>query len=673
MPTKRVPAPLLSALFEQSEVGFAVLDRELRYLGINEALAQMNGVTIEDTLGRTLEEVIPAIASEWRQPFEKVFASGEPIRDLELRGTTPAGEGVWLESIYPLRNAEGEIDAIGFVVVDIAHRARTEAELDSVNTLLEEVLQRAPVGLAVFDPELRFTRINDALAEINRRPAEEHIGKRVDELLGPAGETVMELLREVVRTQRAIKDVEFDDPGDGEGDGRFFLANYFPLPEGAVGSLIVDATEQVRELQRQKEQAERAEHLQRFSSRLAGSARADEVAQALAEDCCVAVGMERGLVSLVSDRDRVIGEVRALEIAASVGYPEDALEPFRRVSIDSPSPGAEALRDNQPHWYESADDHARQHPEFADAYRGAGNEAGAMIPLVASGRSLGYLALAHPEPKSFSSSERERVLAIADQAAQALARAFLHEREHELAHALQDSLLPKPVGDHPQVEVSCCYLPAGTVARVGGDWYDVVDLPGGELLLIVGDIAGHGTQAAAEMAELSAVVRSQALAGAGPADCLDFLGRYAAALPHFPFATVCCCRFAPATGELRWARAGHPPPLACGESGIRYLDGGLGPAIGIAGDGGGYEEATVSLTPAETVLLYTDGLIEQKRPGYDEGLALLAGKIDSGNCPPSGLVKQIERELKAEELEDDVALLAFALDGRPGSGAGQYG
>jgi PAS domain S-box-containing protein len=662
MPTRRVPAEMLSALFEESEVGFAVLDQELRYLGINEALARMNGVTIEDTVGRTLEEVVPAIAAEWRQPFEEVFATGAPIRELELRGTTPAGEGVWLESIYPLRNAAGEIDALGFVVVDIARRAQAEVERDSVNLLLEGVLQRAPVGLAVFDSELRFTRVNDALAEINRRPAAEHIGRKAEELPGPGGERSLELLRQVMSSGKAVNDVALQDSGEGEETERHFLVSYFPLPGGGVGSVVLDATEQVRELRRQKEQARRSEQLRRFADRLAQSARADEVAQALAEDCCATVGMERGLVALVSDRDRALGEVRALEIAASVGYPEAALDPFRRIPIDRPSPGAQAVRDGKPRWFESAADHARKHPDYAELYQQAGNEAGAVIPLLAGGRGLGYLALAHPKPKTFSSEERERVLAIADQAAQALARAFLHEREHELAHALQDSLLPEPVGDHPRIEVSCCYLPAGTIARVGGDWYDVVDLPDQEVLLIVGDIAGHGSRAAAEMAELSAVLRSQALAGAAPAQCLDFLRNYAAARPRFPFATVCCCRLAPDSGELRWARAGHPPPLIAGEQGARYLDDGLGPAIGIDDDSGRpYEEASVQLDPTETVLLYTDGLIEQGRPGYDAGLSSLAERIDSSSCRPTQLVQRIEGALKTEELEDDVALLAFAL------------
>lgn len=661
MPTRRVPAELLSALFEESEVGFAVLDHDLRYLGINEALAQMNGVSIEETLGRTMDEVVPELADVARSTFAGVFASGKAIRDLELHGATPAGEGVWLESIYPLRSASGEVEALGVVVVDIARRARAEAELDSVNTLLEEVLQQAPVGLAVFDSELRFTRVNDALAEINRRPAAEHIGKTVAELLGPAGEPVEKLLREVITTQRPIKDVEVQDPGDGQAPDRFFLANYFPLPGGSVGSLVLDATDQVTELKRQKEQADRAEHLRRFSSRLAESARANEVAQALAEDSCLAMGMERGLVSLVSDRDREIGGVRALEVAASVGYPEEAIASFRRVLIDAPFPGPDSLRDGRARWFEDADEHEREYPELAPYYRKAGNQAGAVIPLLSAGRPLGYLALAHPEPKPLSREERTRVLALCDQATQALARAFLHEREHELAHALQDSLLPEPVGEHPRIDVSCSYLPAGTVARVGGDWFDVVDLPEQEVLLIVGDIAGHGTRAAAEMAELSAVIRSQALAGAAPAECLRFLSRYAAARPHFPFATVCCCRLAPDSSELRWARAGHPPPLVAGAAGARFLDGGLGPAIGIDGTDKPFAEESVRLDVTETVLLYTDGLIEQGRPGYDAGLAALAERIDSSSCRPAQLVKRIEGELAGEELEDDVAMLAFAL------------
>lgn len=530
MPTSRVPPPLLSALVEQAEVGFAVLDRELRFVGLNEALAQMNGVAVAAHIGRTLEEVVPAIAAEARRPFESVFADEEPIRDLEIRSTTPAGEGVWLESVYPLRNGNGEVEAIGVVVVDIADRART------------------------------------------------------------------------------------------------------------------------------------SEHLQRLSTRLAQAGTAQEIARVMAEDCAVAVGMERSAVSLVADRDRDDGEVRYVELAASVGYSEQALENFRRVPLDAPFPGSSSLRDGRARWYSTSEELEREFPDLAPVYRAAGNVAGAVIPLMISGRPLGYLALAHPEPRPFAAAERERALAIADQAAQALGRAFLHEREHQLAHTLQESLMPEAVHKHPGVEVACGYLPAGTVARVGGDWFDVIDLPGDEVLLIVGDVAGHGVQAAAEMAELSAVLRSQALAGAEPAAGLDFLRRYSADRPHFPFATVCCCRLSPASGELRFARAGHPPPLLAGPDGVRYLDGGLGAAIGIEADPAGEaEECTVRLAPGETVLLYTDGLIEQGRPGYDEGLTRLAERVAPRAAKPSQLVDGIEEELGREELEDDVAVLAFSL------------
>ena len=169
------------------------------------------------------------------------------------------------------------------------------------------------------------------------------------------------------------------------------------------------------------------------------------------------------------------------------------------------------------------------------------------------------------------------------------------------------------------------YLPTADGAAAGGDFYDALALSGGRLGIAVGDVVGHGPGAAAAMGQLRSALRAYALEGRAPARVLQLLSRYAEGVPGARGATVVYAVIDPGAREVRYATAGHPPPLllAPGEA-PRYLNGARGVPLDRA-LGHVYTDATASLAENGTLILYSDGAIERRGEGLEAGLARLAG------------------------------------------------
>ncbi|HWB36169.1 MAG TPA: PP2C family protein-serine/threonine phosphatase, partial [Rugosimonospora sp.] len=176
--------------------------------------------------------------------------------------------------------------------------------------------------------------------------------------------------------------------------------------------------------------------------------------------------------------------------------------------------------------------------------------------------------------------------------------------------ALQRALLPATVPVVAGARIAARYLLADDEAGAGGDWYDALALPGGRVALVVGDVVGHGIGATAAMAQLGAILRARLRDGAGPAEAVRCLDRYAAEVPAARASTLCLAVLACGTGELEYHTAGHPPPLLVSGGQARYLPGSGG---GPLGTGGPIRFARTRMAPDDLLLLYTDGLVE--RPG----------------------------------------------------------
>ncbi len=246
----------------------------------------------------------------------------------------------------------------------------------------------------------------------------------------------------------------------------------------------------------------------------------------------------------------------------------------------------------------------------------------AFLPLIASGRPVGACVLGFERPRTYSAEVRTVLTALAGLIAQALERARLYDSEAALARGLQEALLPHRLSEHPQVETEGCYLPGTQGMDVGGDWYDVVEAGDG-LALVIGDVQGHGVQAAATMGQLRSAVRAFALRDNAPHQVMGGTNRLLIDLDPGQFASCCYIRLDPDTGYARAVRAGHTQPLLRhpdGRAEVLDLPGGL--VLGVDPQAR-YPVTHLRLEPGAVLALYTDGLVEQPGHDIDEGVEAL--------------------------------------------------
>ncbi|WP_405358714.1 SpoIIE family protein phosphatase [Kitasatospora sp. NBC_00085] len=235
------------------------------------------------------------------------------------------------------------------------------------------------------------------------------------------------------------------------------------------------------------------------------------------------------------------------------------------------------------------------------------------------------------------------------------------ERER-LALRLQQAILPPeppPLGT-TGLHAAVRYRPAAQHDRVGGDWYDVLLLPDRKVLLAVGDVAGHGVGAATGMVALRHALRGLAVTGAGPGRLLGWANTVALREPGEVTATAVCVLFDPVTGALRWARAGHLPPIRLGRAGAEVLPLPHGVLLG-ALEGTEYEERTGRLDPGDVLLLYTDGLVERRDRPVEDSVDEL---IRAAGAPGDDLEQYLDRllELSPADTEDDTCLIAVRAE-----------
>lgn len=278
------------------------------------------------------------------------------------------------------------------------------------------------------------------------------------------------------------------------------------------------------------------------------------------------------------------------------------------------------------------------------------------VPLIVEGRLIGVLHVGTLAPRNWSESDAELLQAAADRVGLAIEHARMSVQQR-IAETLQRSLLPRSLPALPGVELCAQYLPAAGDADVGGDWYDVIELGPREVGLAIGDVAGRGLTAATFMGQLRSAVRAYAIDGGSPADVLTKLARFVEALEG-TMATVIYATLDLTTLELRLARAGHPYPLLVGRDGTTsYLRADGGPPIG-SGSNGPYRDETMTMSRGDTLLLYTDGLIERRGEPLSSGEEKLAAFAGSAPAAIERRCAQIiDRMTEGRQINDDIAVL----------------
>jgi serine phosphatase RsbU (regulator of sigma subunit) len=286
------------------------------------------------------------------------------------------------------------------------------------------------------------------------------------------------------------------------------------------------------------------------------------------------------------------------------------------------------------------------------------------------GRILGLLTLYFGAGSTVEDADLATAQDIADRAGLALDNARLYTAHQQLAEGLQRSLLTEPPQpDHGQIAVR--YLPAAEAARVGGDWYDAFLQPGGSTMLVIGDVAGHDTEAAAAMGQLRGLLRGIATySDAGPVEVLRGLDASMTTLQTSTLATAAVARFEQTPEEvdrgvtrMRWANAGHLPPLVIDPDGrVAALASWKGDLLLGVEPGVRRREHVIALERGSTVLLYTDGLVERRDADLDAGLVRLRDTlVELADRPLEELLDELLERLVHGRPEDDVALVAVRL------------
>ena len=382
--------------------------------------------------------------------------------------------------------------------------------------------------------------------------------------------------------------------------------------------------------------------------------------------------------------------------------------PFIQMSLATDYPAAEVVRTGRAVYLSSPQQYKERYPLTWPLASRFGRQSWAFLPLTAGGRTMGAWMAGFTYPVAFTPDERSVLTTVARMLAQALSRAGAADASRELTEGLQRSMLPVLGPRIPGMNIAARYIPTGGGLQVGGDWYDMIPLPGADrFALVIGDVQGHDVRAAGLMGQLRIALRAYAAEGHRPDAVLARASRFLHGITDSPrddtdsgsgshsgsgtgsdarFATCLYVEADPSTGVLEIARAGHPEPavrMADGTVLTRPTAGGL--PLGIDPDAD-YPTTRLSLEPGETMLLCTDGLIETGGHDLETGwrrvrrileehtgdLETLADAVVQGVHGPSS---HHTTGPLADRREDDIAvvLLCRPGEGRAGEGCGCAG
>ncbi|MFC8432013.1 SpoIIE family protein phosphatase [Streptomyces sp. NPDC057253] len=361
--------------------------------------------------------------------------------------------------------------------------------------------------------------------------------------------------------------------------------------------------------------------------------------------------------------------------------------PFSHMSLETDYPAAEVVRTGRAVYLSSPEAYRSRYPATWPLAQRFDRQSWAFLPLTVAGRTMGAWMAGFAYPVAFTPDERSVLTTVARMLAQALSRAGVAESERELTDGLQRSMLPSLGPEIPGMTVAARYVPTGGGLQVGGDWYDMIPLPGGtsragagggRFALVIGDVQGHDVRAAGLMGQLRIALRAYASEGHRPDAVLSRASRFLNGMTYGAgghgdptdsrFATCLYLEVDPASGALEVARAGHPEPairLTDGTVLARTTSGGL--PLGIDPDAD-YPTTRIVLQPGETLMLCTDGLIETGGHDFETGWKRVRAILETHDGDLEELADALVQAVHgpsshhttgplADRREDDIAVL----------------
>jgi PAS domain S-box-containing protein len=657
------------------------------------------GCVVQSNLaGRALADLpLPAAAAEWNaaarvlrrdgtefpeggSPLVRA-AAGQPVTGEPV--LVPGDRVLWATG-FPVPSDDGRVQSlVVFFEVDLQSAGATALELR------DRAVVAAGLSFTITDPRQPddpLVFVNPAFERATGYSREEAQGRNCRFLQGPDTDpAAVQRVRELLQEQEHGTVLLLNYRKDGTAfwnelslspvyDGAGELTHFVGI-QADVTARVLAERERERHLAAEQRARADAEHAQR---RLALLAEATSMLAATLDVDESLDRLTRLVVPLMADWCTVhlMAADGSVQRVASIHRDPDKEPLLRRLEELQPAGLGEStrtsrvLRGGVGELVTQVDEQVLagiEDEELRSIYRELAVGSSIVVPLRARRQVLGALAL-HTDGSGRRYDEEDLATAadLARRAALTVDNARLYQREHDVAEALQRSLLPQ-LPEVPGLDIAARYLPGAEAAQVGGDWYDLFRLPDGDVGLAVGDVMGHDLTAAAAMGQLRSVLQSYAWQGSGPAVVLDRLDQLVQGLDMAQLATCIYGRLRlPAgdgsSGVLRLANAGHlPPVLRTGTGEVRVVQHGVSLLVGAA-LGTDRDEVELEVDPGAVLVLYTDGLVEHRGRDLDVGLAALEQAVaEAPATSAQAVLDHVLQELAQGELDDDVAVLVVRV------------
>ncbi|MET9623686.1 MULTISPECIES: SpoIIE family protein phosphatase [unclassified Streptomyces] len=687
--------------------------------------ADLFGVPAEEAMGKDpVEAFMPSdLRDRGRRRVSEILDGKEwtGLVPFRIPGQSRP-QGIAEMYVMPSETPSGERAAL-CIVVDV--RALRHIETDLAAS--QAIFGQSPFGFLLFGTDLTVTRANQRFATVFGGSADDHRGRTVHDYLSrPEADRMTDALRRVLETGESVTELQIIGAAPGSTDRRHWSINLYRVHSGSgrpigVAGLGIDVTRRHNAAREAASARRNLALLNEAGARIGNSldleATARELLDVAVPGFCdlASVDLYQGLLTgdeappgrWGGSHDVGYGgsaELRRVAFASAVsdtplrtdqnadggccGTGPVDVGSVHRYPFNSPCAGA--LRTGRVRTVPGGD--------------GSLVQSTLVVPMVAHDVVVGLVQFSRTKG-SEPFGERDRALAVelAARAAVCIDNARLYRREHERALILQRSLLPPGDPEAAGLDIACRYLPGTTATEVGGDWFDVIELPGHRTALVIGDVMGRGLRAAVAMGELRTAVRTLAQLDLEPAEVLSHLDEIARGLgapagaqqsarahkargPELSEVYLATCVYAvydPVTRRCTFANAGHLPPVLVvpGEE-AELLDVPPGMPLGVGGEP--FEEVEVELPEGALLALYTDGLVESRDHPLDEGLSAFRSALtDPAELGPAyggepsahsleDVCDHVLATLDTRHGEDDIALLMARIQGLPSEAVGDW-